>query len=139
MIGMPVKHRVSGFLDDLGEFGLALWRRWVAFVTGSLVMALGLALYERFTKPIPNVYYVGMLFVGFLVAAFLAWKGERVGRLETEAAIADAPDLQVTSHGFYEDERILYIKNGNDIVAQSVMSMLHLRIIACGRSCSRRK
>ncbi len=61
----------------IGEFLFGLVSHWLGFVGGSAVVGAGLGLYERFVHPLPNVYYVGMLFFGFLVAAFLTWRGER--------------------------------------------------------------
>src|SRR5437899_11112923 len=73
---MPVGRKLFTFLDRLAEFGLALLRHWLAFVGGSVATAVLLVLYERFVNPVPTPYYVGILFVGVLVSAYLAWGEE---------------------------------------------------------------
>jgi hypothetical protein len=81
---VPLKERTTKFFDELGEFVLALTRHWVAFVSGNVVMALVLMLYERFHKPIPNTYYVVMLVVGFVVAGYAAWLEEHRKHAESK-------------------------------------------------------
>ncbi|MEA2162374.1 MAG: hypothetical protein QOK37_501 [Thermoanaerobaculia bacterium] len=74
---MQLRKRLKDVAGSIGEFLFGLVSHWLGFVGGSAVVGAGLGFYERFVHPLPNVYYVGMLFFGFLVAAFLTWRGER--------------------------------------------------------------
>jgi len=78
---MPVIQKVGQFIDTLAEFGLALWRNWKGFVSGTLLLGAPLTLYQLKTKAdVPLAYFLGVLFVGFLVACFLAWHEEHQKR-----------------------------------------------------------
>src|ERR1043166_4799837 len=83
---MPVRKKLVAVLDSLGEFAIAIVKHWFGFMSGGVVMAGALVLYERFVRPIPNAYYAGTLLVGFFVASFLAWRAEH-------AAIPEEPEI----------------------------------------------
>jgi hypothetical protein len=86
---MHLRKRLNEVAGAIGEFLVGLVSHWLGFVGGSVVVGTGLGLYERFVHALPNVYYVGVLFVGFLVAAFLTWRGERDARGKLEKRLAE--------------------------------------------------
>jgi hypothetical protein len=75
---MPVLQKLGAFADTLAEFTIAVfWRHWRAFVSGTLCFGVPLAIYERLSgTDVPIRYYGVVLFIGFVIACFLAWNEE---------------------------------------------------------------
>lgn len=122
---MPLKERTTKFFDELGEFVWALTRHWVAFVTGNVVMALALMLYERFQKPIPNIYYVGMLGVGFIVAAYAAWLEEHRKRTESKGPRPEIA-MRWIQDGDPDSKPVVKFYNGGSMDAYNVEAVIWL-------------
>jgi hypothetical protein len=92
---MPVARKLVVFLDEIAEFLLAVLHHWKGALTSSVIISVGLTVYQLATGETLKLqpYLWTLVGVGLPVAIFLAWAEEYRGRNKAQRAIGRPPDF----------------------------------------------
>ncbi len=112
---MPFVRKVGTFLDEVLEFLLSVVHHWRGALTSSVVISVGLTVYQLATNEALKLkpYLWTLVGVGLPVAVFLAWaeeyRGRERGQLEiNQLKLAPAPDVSAMQ------EALMHSRNDTD-------------------------
>ncbi|HSY50278.1 MAG TPA: hypothetical protein VLC46_15810 [Thermoanaerobaculia bacterium] len=112
---MPFVRKVGTFLDEVLEFLLSVIHHWRGALTSSVVISVGLTVYQLATREALQLktYLWTLVGVGLPVAVFLAWaeeyRGRERGQLEiNQLKLAPVPDVSAMQ------EALMHSRNDTD-------------------------